>query len=113
MGLDFSHTDVRWGYTGFNFFRKKLANAIGMDLDRMQGFGGDIPFSTFNDDIVPLLDHSDCEGELTIEECKRVAPRLRELVSSWSDEDIDKQKALELAEGMDHAVECNEPLEFI
>ena len=71
-----------------------------------------IKWSTVHDDIVPLLNHSDCDGDLTVEECKRVAPRLRELVKDWSDDDYNKIHALALADGMDEAVEHNEPLEF-
>lgn len=112
MGLDFSHTDARWGYSGFNNFRRRLAKEIGMDLDAMEGFGGDILFSNFNDDILPLLDHSDCDGELTVNECKKVAPRLRELVSDWEEDDYDKQKAISLAEGMELAASQGETLEF-
>jgi hypothetical protein len=112
MGLDFSHCDARWAYSGFMSFRRRLANEIGMDLNKMEGFDGDIPFSNYQDVILPLLDHSDCDGELTVEECKKVAPRLRQLVSAWEDNDYDKTKALQLADGMDYAVECNEPLEF-
>ena len=112
MGLDFNHCEARWAYSGFAHFRRKLAKEIGMDLDKMEGFGGDIPFSNYEDDILPLLDHSDCDGELTVEECKRVAPRLRQLVSTWENDDYDKIKALDLVSGMEYAVECNEPLEF-
>lgn len=114
MGLAFSHTDACWSYSGFGAFRKKLANEIGMELEKMRGFkGGVIPFSEFDDDIIPLLDHSDCDGVLTTEECNRVAPRLRELVSSWPEQDFDKRKALSLADGMEYAFICNQPLEFL
>lgn len=113
MGLDFSHCNARWAYSGFMRFRRKLANEIGMDLSKMEGFDGDIPFSNYKDDIIPLLDHSDCDGELTVEECKKVAPRLRELVSTWEDTDRDKKIALELADGMDYALERDEPLRFV
>lgn len=112
MGLVFSHGDVRWSYIAFRVFRKKLAKEIGIDLDNMKGFGGNIPFENFNDNIIPLLNHSDCDGELTVEECKRVALRLRELVSSWSDEDHDKTEAIKLASGMEYAIKKNEPFEF-
>lgn len=111
MGLDFSHTDARWSYGGFGNFRRRLANEIGMNLDDMEGFGGNIPFHIYQDDIIPLLNHSDCDGELTPEECKQVAPRLRELVSGWED-DYDKSKALDLADGMELAANQGKPLEF-
>jgi hypothetical protein len=64
------------------------------------------------DPIVPLLDHSDCDGELTPGHCKQVAPRLRELVANWPEEDYDKRRALELADGMDVAAQAGEPLRF-
>ena len=38
MGLWFSHGKASWGYTGFYFFRKKLAEEIGIVLDLTEGF---------------------------------------------------------------------------
>ncbi|WP_313469847.1 hypothetical protein [Lysinibacillus sp.] len=111
MGLNFSHCDVGWSYSGFNNFRRRLAQQIEMDLDDMVGFGGNIPFHIYQDDIVPLLNHSDCDGELTPDECKQVAPRLRELVSGWED-DYEKSKALDLADGMELAANRGKSLEF-
>ncbi|WAH35012.1 hypothetical protein [Alicyclobacillus dauci] len=112
MGLDFSHCDAHWAYSGFMRFRRRLAEQIGFALDEMEGFGGTRSFDEMVDDIKPLLDHSDCDGELTPEECKQVAPRLRELVSGWLDDDRDKIQALDLAEGMELAAEEGEPLRF-
>lgn len=112
MGLDFTHCEARWSYGSFNNFRRKLAECIGMNLDAMQGFGGDIPFENYDDDIIPLLDHSDCEDEIQPEVCKTVAARLKELVRNWPDDDRDKINALYLAEGMELAHQQNEPLEF-
>lgn len=110
MGIDFSHCDARWAYSGFMRARCKLAKEIGIKDAYKTHYteGGSFP----EDDIEPLLNHSDCDGELSVEECKRVAPRLRELISKWPDDDFDKQQFLELAEGMEHAVSENEPLEF-
>jgi hypothetical protein len=141
MGLHFSHGNAHWSYMGFMRFRTKLAAEIGVALRCMENFAftiyGEpcnelrlykhegthpptklvgiqpvIKWSTVHDDIVPLLNHSDCDGILTPEECRRVAPRLRELVSRWPDDDYDKIQALLLADGMDAAAEANEPLEF-
>ena len=89
MGLDFNariSRDVgwpRWSYNGFHRFRSKLAEAIGVKLDDMQGFGGPEPWTSVDDPIVALLDHSDCDGDLTVEACKAVAPRLREIVETF------------------------------
>lgn len=112
MGLDFSHCDAHWSYSGFHFFRKRLAAEIRVELDEMAGFGGTGDWSKVKDPIVPLLNHSDCDGELTSDECKVVASRLRELVSDWSDDDRDKADALELAQGMELAASRSEHLEF-
>jgi hypothetical protein len=70
-----------------------------------------IPWEGFADDIVPFLNHSDCEGELSPDECKRVAPRLRELVSGWEDS-VTKLQALELADDMERAAAKGQYIEF-
>ncbi|WP_100487859.1 hypothetical protein [Sporolactobacillus pectinivorans] len=111
MGINFSHCDAHWCYGLFHEFRVKLAREIGMDLNKMEGFGGNMSFSDFNDDILPLLNHSDCEGELSAEECRHVAPRLREIIASWNEEDY-LQEALSLAEGMELAARKSQSLIF-
>lgn len=112
MGLDFSHCNANWSYSGFDDFRHKIANEIKMNLDEMEGFGGERKFSDFNDDIVPLIDHLDCDGELSPDQCRKIAPRLRELVKDWSNNDYDKVAALDLAEGMELAAKKSEHLQF-
>ena len=111
MGVSFSHGNARWSYFGFHEFRSKLAEEIGISLKEMEGFGGDKPWDGINDPIVPLLNHSDCDGILTPEECGSVYPRLIELVSDW-DDDFHKQMALELARGMKICYQSGENLEF-
>ena len=144
MGIDFSHCEVRWGYSGFMHFRTKLATEAGIALRCMSGFASGptgkpfevltifgesesgvtpgfdkyvgrqtaIPWKNIKDDIKPLLDHSDCDGVLTPDECAKVAPRLRELVYGWADVDQDRIKALLLADGMEAAVSENVNFEF-
>lgn len=117
MGLDFSESDVRWSYGGFNSFRKKLAEEIGFNLDAMEGFNkGSIPlvkWDAMDDPIKPFLNHSDCDGELTVDEMKLVAPRLKELVLDWDDSDFDKNKAMRLADDMFDCIEENKIMEFL
>lgn len=112
MGIDFSHCDAHWSYGGFHRFRIKLAAEVGIDLGSMAGFEGNKPWNNVKDDIVPLLKHSDCDGELSIDECKIVVPRLRQLVADWEDNSYDKVHALELAKGMEDAVKAARPLVF-
>ena len=112
MGIDFSRSKAHWSYSGFAGFRRRLALEIEVDLGMMDGFGGDIPFDSIKDPIEPLLNHSDCDGGLTPNDCSKVAPRLRELVSDWDDDDYDKKHALFLAEGMEEAISEDEIFEF-
>jgi hypothetical protein len=115
MGLDLYVAKVdyddpelhaRWAYSGFNEFRERLARAIGIPrLSAMEGFGGERPWSEVEDDLVPLLHHSDCDGELDYTACAKVAPRLREIVETWHHDDIDRQNALRLCAMMDLVVE--------
>jgi len=106
--IDYDECAASWGYPGFNNFRKRLALAVGIDLDLMPGFAKEPEFEwdDFDDDIIPLLNHSDCDGDLTPEECKTVAPRLRELVLPWdANHDRDRVEALYLADTMEKCAE--------
>jgi hypothetical protein len=109
MGVSFLNTEVSWSYSGFMSFRIRLARGIGIDLLSMLGFGGKNEWPPrCSDPIIAFLDHSDCDGSMTVEECRLCAPRLREMVAEWSDDDLDeaydKRRALRLADGMDDAV---------
>lgn len=84
-----------------------------MNLDEMEGFGGDIPFENFTDDIFPLQNLSDSDSYLMLDVCKTVAVRLRQLIHNWPDDDIHKKNALYLAEEMELAHQQNEPMELI
>ena len=113
MGLDFTHCEAHWSYSDFHDFRRKLAACIGMNLDDMEGFGGEISFKNYQDDIIPLLELSDSDSYLSPKICQTVAARLRQLIRHWLDDDLDKMNALYLAEGMELAHEQNEVLGFI
>ena len=110
MGLDFSHSDASWSYSGFCRFRAKLANEIGIDLLSMRGFGGTNLWP--KDDIVLLLNHSDCDGELTPSQCRRLAPRLLELIKNWDEGDYDKRSAMLFAKDLMIAANNNQTMEF-
>lgn len=113
MGLAFSHCDARWSHSGFHRFRRRVAREIGMDLDAMNGFAnGHLPWTHVADPIALLLNHSDCDGELSPEECAHVWPRLLVLIESWPAEDYDTAQAVKLADGMKRAAEKGEALRF-
>lgn len=126
MGVDFfklkrERTGVGMPYSAFHRMRIQLAEAIGINLMEMQGFAedengrvtGGRSWDEVEDDIVFLLNHSDCDGELSDYECARIYPRLRELANiiEWQDP-IDKENALALADAMEECVKEGCSLEF-
>ncbi len=111
MGIDFSHCNAHWAYSGFMRFRGRLALDLGYETPLREMYG-DGSYTVMKDEpIWPLIDHSDCEDELTVSEMKQILPQLKQLVDAW-DDDFDKPRALELIEGMELAVDDNEPMEF-
>ena len=115
MGIDFSHTDAHWAYSGFNRFRTRVAKTIGIDLQKMKGFtgtSGGISWEPYTyHALYPFLDHSDCDGTLSPEECRLVAPALRMALEEIDDE-YDKRQGLLLVEGMEEAGGAGETLKF-
>lgn len=113
MGINFTwngkfegEQTASWAYSGFNQFRERLAAELGMKLPQFWNN------SKLKDDIVPLLNHSDCDGELSAKDCAKVAPRLRELINDWENGDYDKDMGLLLARNMEQAATKDSPLIF-
>ena len=114
MGLGFSHGGAQWSCSGFNDFRRRLARDIGMDLNSMHGYGGATSWSTADDPLVPLLTHSDCDGNLAPDVCAKVAPRLEAIIGTWPADgwDYDRDNGLKLAAGMRECARLGVPLVF-
>lgn len=74
MGLDLhidgyeSENSKIGSYTNFNVFRNKWAKHLGFDLRDMVGFGGSLKWTY--EPLQAFFNHSDCDGELSVEECK-------------------------------------------
>lgn len=110
MGLDTSHDCWHGPYSSFNDFRRAVAKVLGFDLDSMVGFGGlqswdDLPA----DALHPLLNHSDCEGQLTPQECAGIMKRLREIapdLGEW------QARAEQFAAGCEQAAAAGEVVDF-
>jgi hypothetical protein len=45
--------------------------------------------------IYPLLDHSDCDGEMGPDDCGQVGMQLKEIVKEWKGEDLEEQYLIE------------------
>lgn len=131
MGLGFSHGGAHWSYSSFNEFRQRVCQSVGINLYEIRGFftkaerkeGFETqnwpekrPWEEIDDPIVPLMNHSDCDGVMTPEECAQVAPRLREIVESWPGVDLleryDKENGLKLVCGMEECAEKDVSLQF-
>ena len=81
MGLDTSHDCWHGAYSAFARWRKRIAAAVGINLDSMEGFGGSRSWSEWAlDPIAVLLNHSDCDGEIAHEVCGPLADRLEGLL---------------------------------
>ena len=113
MGLDFSHGNAHWSYSGFGHFRSKLVDTLGytVPLNTMYEDGTYIRMK--NEPIYPLINHSDCDGNLTVEEMQQILPQLEDIVNRWNDDEYDKTRGLQLIESMKEAIDDNEPLEFM
>lgn len=110
------HPCPEWDYLSFNAFRERLATMEGIFLPDMQGYGGDRSWDEISSDLKPLLDHSDCEGELTPQECAQVASRLRVLLALWprdeSGMDYDRRNCKLLASCMEDCAHDGHRLVF-
>ncbi len=116
MGLDTTHDCWHGPYSSFGQFRKRLAGMIGMNLGAMEGFGGSIKWELLAPDpLHVLLNHSDCEGDISVEDCLPLAKRLEQLAEAMT-EDVnpygDKFLAERFAKGLRAAHEANEKVEF-
>lgn len=112
MGLDTSHNCWHGSYSSFHNFRKHIAKYVGIDdLEKMEGFGGSIPFSNFNHELIPLLSHSDCDGELSVQESKLTVIGLNKIIPNIADEYY-KEKAIQFRDGCLDAISKNEIIDF-
>lgn len=104
MGIDFSHGEAHWAYSGFMRFRGMLATSLGYarPLHEMYDDGSYVCME--QEAIYPLINHSDCDGDLIVEEMNQILPQLKTIIAEWDDNDFDKQRGLDLIEGMELAV---------
>jgi hypothetical protein len=111
MGLDTSHNCWHGPYSSFNRFREKLAGLIDIpDLKAHWDSGQDFPH-----DIHPLLNHSDCDGELSVTEAQQVANGLTAILEKKDDNPEDKwfwERVVLFRDGCLDAVLKNEVIDF-
>ncbi|WP_298067418.1 hypothetical protein [uncultured Acinetobacter sp.] len=118
MGLDTTHNCWNGSYGSFNRFRYSLAAQIGVNLDEYIGYGdnGFKNLTSINHDLMPLFDHSDCDGDLSVEDCKRIANGLNSVLENFNDKiEVDgdfKEKMIQFRDGCLDAFSKNEKVLF-
>ncbi len=87
MGLDTSHNCFNGAYSSFKRFRHSLAKQIGIELTDYIGYGdkGYKELTSIEHDIQPLLNHSDCDGYLTVKEARQIAKGLNNILENFDD----------------------------
>lgn len=114
MGLDTTHDAWHGPYSSFNRFRTWIAKQINIELHEMDGFGGSKEWDD-SIDLYPLLYHSDCDGELTVEESKRIVKGIDDLMSNLDESQRDEymiEKLNQFKRGCELAISKNEIIEF-
>tara|TARA_R110000772_G_scaffold6250_5_gene21941 strand:- start:2067 stop:2417 length:351 start_codon:yes stop_codon:yes gene_type:complete len=115
MGLDTSHNCWHGPYSSFGRFRDVLAKEIGINLKDYFGYGGDNPTKHLEDidhDIMPLLNHSDCDGELSVEDSKRIVKGLESILETYTEDDYFRDKMIQFRDGLLDAISSNEVVDF-
>ena len=127
MGLDTSHDCWSGPYSSFNRWRTIVAQAAGITLECMEGFGGgwseDSTPGTIKWESLPpsplhlLLNHSDCDGHLRWEDCAAIADALEVLLPRLPEckpagPFTPKDLALRWIKGLRAAAKAKENIEF-
>jgi hypothetical protein len=116
MGLDISHNAWHGSYSSFGEWRRTVAELAGFPpLDEMRGFGGSRQWGVDGAGdlrLIPLLHHSDCNGEISPEDCAAIADALKALLDKpWPDDWL-LDKTRQFIVGARTAAAADEPLEF-
>ena len=78
----------------------------------MYGFGGEIEWETLEPNPIHiLLNHSDCDGEISWQDCKLVGEALFSIIDKIEDEWV-KSKTLQFIEGCNLAFSKQENIDF-
>ena len=97
-------------YGAFSSLAEHLLGFMGIPEGVMVGYGGDKPWSDADEPLAPLMRMDDFQWDFSPEECRRMAPRLRELVAQGDEYDI--LTGTGLADDMDYCAARGLTLEF-
>jgi hypothetical protein len=108
MGIAFHIKDydckARWSYTGFNRFRIRIAESLGLKVESKGGLYGKL-----DKDWIIFLTHSDSSGHFTHSQCGKISKKLKKVLDMWQPKDIihsyDLEHGLILIQAMEHCKE--------
>jgi len=118
MGLDTTHNCWHGSYSSFNRFRYTLAKNLGINLDEYIGFhaSGTKNLEDIEHDLMPLFNHSDCDGELSVAEQKRIVKGLNDVLDKFNGPSEEafymREKIIQFRDGCLDAISKNEAVEF-
>src|SRR5262249_12016522 len=124
---DTSHNAWHGSYSSFGEWRRRIAEVAGFPpLPDMWGHspvykgeppGKQLPWGTTSGDprLIPLLNHSDCDGEIAPVNCHLIAEALEELLPKLRQRESDRWiwgSTVQFINGCRDAAATGEPLEF-
>jgi len=88
MGLDTTYDCWNGPYSSFNRFRYSLGHQVNINLDDYSGYnkGGKKDLNDIDHELMPLFNHSDCDGRLTVKECKSIVKGLNGILENYNEE---------------------------
>lgn len=112
MGIHLSFDAYQGSCSTFNDWRRVIALCIGMNWNNMEGAGGTEPWDKWEShNLCALLRHSDCDGNLTTEECQKTLEGL-EAILPMIDIDFWRERTERFISGCRQAVANNATIEF-
>lgn len=114
MGLDTTHDAFHGAYSSFHRFRKGLIQLTdNISIDDLNGYGGHIPYESIKEEGVRrLINQSDCDGEISPQDCKIIADSLDVYIPKM---DVDSElysRSIQFRDGCLLAHSKGETLEF-
>ena len=118
MGLDTTYDCWNGPYSSFNRFRYSLGHQIGINLNDYLGYGdtGTKDLKTITNELMPLFNHSDCDGRLTVKQCKSIVIGLNSILSDFNEKieaDYDfKENIIKFRDGCLEAISDKKMVHF-
>lgn len=118
MGLNTTHGCWDGPYSAFHTFRKELGNQVGIDIEKYAQYNddSDLDIRDIKHNLTPLFNHSDCDGELTVDESIRIVDGLNAVIANPKEspgaDTLFWERVVEFRDGCLCAISKNEVIEF-